>query len=84
MVQNFYIYYLHGTQRAILKRGLELAKVGGYSTFSMNPIENESIVNLFLLETNGAVEIVDCSDKYPDLKRHLGIIEWTIYDFTNN
>ena len=67
---------LHGTQRAILKRGLELTKVGGYcvySTCSMNPIENESVVNSVLLETNGAVEIVDCSDKFPDLKRHPGM-----------
>ena len=76
---------LHGAQRAILKRGLELTKVGGYcvySTCSMNPIENESVVNSVLLETNGAVEIVDCSDKYPDLKRHSGMTEWTVYDFT--
>lgn len=77
---------LHGAQRCILKRGLELTKVGGYcvySTCSMNPIENESVVNSVLLETEGAVEIVDCSDKFPDLKRHCGMTEWTVYDFTN-
>lgn len=78
---------LHGTQRAILKRGLELTKAGGYcvySTCSMNPIENEAVVNSVLLETNGAVEIVDCSDKFPELKRHKGMTEWRVYDVTNN
>lgn len=38
---------LHPIQRDILKRGIELLKVGGkltYSTCSLNPIENEAVV----------------------------------------
>ena len=74
---------LHGTQRLILKRGLELTKVGGicvYSTCSMNPIEDEAVVNSVCLDTNGAVEIVDCSHLFPDLKRHNGLTDWKVYD----
>ncbi|OHT05736.1 Multisite-specific tRNA:(cytosine-C(5))-methyltransferase trm4a [Tritrichomonas foetus] len=74
---------LHGTQRLILKRGLELTKPGGYcvySTCSMNPIENEAVVNSVCLETKGAVEIVDCSSRFPNFKRHPGLTSWKVYD----
>ena len=74
---------LHGLQKLILKRGLELLKVGGkcvYSTCSMNPIEDEAVVNSVLLELKGAVEIVDTKDIYPELKRHHGLTDWVVYD----
>ena len=74
---------LHGVQRAVLKRGLELLKVGGicvYSTCSMNPIEDEAVVNSVLLELDGAVEIVDTHETLPDLKRHPGMKTWKVFD----
>lgn len=77
---------LHGTQRRILQRGLELTKVGGYcvySTCSMNPIEDEAVVNSVLLETQGNVEIVDCSAMYPELTRHSGMTTWKVFDVGN-
>jgi 16S rRNA C967 or C1407 C5-methylase (RsmB/RsmF family) len=74
---------LHGVQRAILKRGLELLKEGGiavYSTCSMNPLENEAVVNSVLLELDGAAEVVDCSERLPLLKRHPGLTDWKVFD----
>ncbi|KAH0789898.1 NOL1/NOP2/sun family protein [Histomonas meleagridis] len=74
---------MHGLQKLILKRGLELLKVGGkcvYSTCSMNPIEDEAVVNSVLLELRGAVEIVDTSEMFPELKRHNGLTDWVVYD----
>jgi 16S rRNA C967 or C1407 C5-methylase (RsmB/RsmF family) len=74
---------LHGLQRAILRRGLELAKPGGiivYSTCSMNPVEDEAVVNSVLLEIGDAIEIVDCGDRFPLLKRHRGLKKWRVYD----
>lgn len=55
----------------ILKRGIELLAEGGklvYSTCSLNPIENESVIHRILVETNGAVELVDVAKDLPGLK----------------
>lgn len=44
---------LHSIQRSILIRGLQMLKVGGicvYSTCSMNPIEDEAVINSVLQE----------------------------------
>ena len=74
---------LHHTQKKILLRGLELTKVGGlcvYSTCSMNPIEDEAVVNSVLLQLDGAVEILDVSNIFPELKRHKGLTYWPVYD----
>lgn len=73
---------MHGLQRAILKRGLELLKVGGtlvYSTCSMNPIEDEAVIGSVLSEIPGCVEIVDTSSMFPTLKRHSGLTSWPVY-----
>lgn len=43
-------------QKDILKRGLQLLKVGGiliYSTCSLNPAENESVILATLRENEG-------------------------------
>lgn len=77
----------HGLQRKILRRGLELLNVGGicvYSTCSLNPIENEAVVNSILLETKGAVEIIDTKDMFPKLTRHHGLTNWTVFDLGNS
>lgn len=45
--------------------------VGGrlvYSTCSLNPIENESVIHRILVETDGALKLVDVSNSLPGLK----------------
>ncbi len=76
---------LHLTQVRILVRALQLLKVGGrvvYSTCSMNPAENESVIGSAIERCGGAenVEILDCSDRLPGLKRVPGMKEWKIMD----
>lgn len=76
---------LHLTQVRILVRALQLLKVGGrvvYSTCSMNPVENESVIGSAIERCGGAenVEILDCSDRLPGLKRVPGMKEWKIMD----
>ncbi|KAH0800936.1 NOL1/NOP2/sun family protein [Histomonas meleagridis] len=74
---------LHSLQRNILLRGLELLKVGGicvYSTCSMNPIEDEAVVGSVISQLKGAVEIVNVSDKFTELKRHCGLKNWPVFD----
>ncbi|KAH8173194.1 16S rRNA methyltransferase rsmB/F domain-containing protein [Sarocladium implicatum] len=76
---------LHTTQVRILVRALQLLKVGGrvvYSTCSMNPVENEAIVVSAIERCGGPdnVEIVDCADRLPGLKRYPGMKQWTIMD----
>jgi multisite-specific tRNA:(cytosine-C5)-methyltransferase len=76
---------LHLTQIRILTRALQLLKVGGrvvYSTCSMNPVENESIIAEAIDRCGGIekVDIIDCSDQFPDLKRSPGLKSWNIMD----
>jgi 16S rRNA C967 or C1407 C5-methylase (RsmB/RsmF family) len=73
---------LHHKQRAILLRGLEVTAVGGvcvYSTCSMNPIENEAVINSVVNQLEGAVEIVDCADRFVTLERSPGISSWPVF-----
>ncbi|ETS05431.1 S-adenosyl-L-methionine-dependent methyltransferase [Trichoderma reesei RUT C-30] len=76
---------LHVTQIRILVRALQLLKVGGrvvYSTCSMNPVENESIIAAAIERCGGLdnVEIVDASDQLPGLVRRPGLKTWKIMD----
>ncbi|KAK5998622.1 Multisite-specific tRNA:(cytosine-C(5))-methyltransferase [Cladobotryum mycophilum] len=76
---------LHVTQIRILVRALQLLKVGGrvvYSTCSMNPIENESIIAAAVERCGGLenVSILDCSDQLPGLVRKPGLKTWKIMD----
>ncbi|KJZ79240.1 hypothetical protein HIM_01391 [Hirsutella minnesotensis 3608] len=76
---------LHAIQIRILVRALQLLKVGGrvvYSTCSMNPVENESVVAAAIERCGGPgnVEILDCSDQLQNLKRRPGIKKWKIMD----
>lgn len=72
---------MHGVQFRIAKRGIELLEVGGrlvYSTCSLNPIENESVVHRLLKEADGAIELIDVADSLPGLKFHPGLSHWEI------
>ncbi|KAK3391096.1 mitochondrial GTPase 2-like protein [Podospora didyma] len=78
---------LHVTQVRILVRALQMLKPGGrvvYSTCSMNPVENESVVAAAMERCGGLenIEIVDCQDQLPLLKRKPGLKSWQIIDKT--
>ncbi|KAI8239604.1 Multisite-specific tRNA:(cytosine-C(5))-methyltransferase [Colletotrichum sp. SAR 10_99] len=76
---------LHVTQVRILLRALAMLKVGGrvvYSTCSMNPVENESVIAAAIDRCGGPdkVEIVDCSNELKGLIRAPGMRKWQIMD----
>ena len=76
---------LHSLQVRILIRALQMLKIGGrvvYSTCSMNPVENEAVVASVISACGGydVVEIVDCGDEIPELKRRPGLTEWKVMD----
>jgi multisite-specific tRNA:(cytosine-C5)-methyltransferase len=78
---------LHQTQIRILVRALQLLKAGGrvvYSTCSMNPVENESVIAAAIDRCGGPekISILDCSDQLPELKRKPGLKTWGIMDKT--
>ncbi|GFG38232.1 hypothetical protein Cfor_12224 [Coptotermes formosanus] len=70
---------LHGIQFRILRRGVEMLAVGGrlvYSTCSLNPLENEAVIHRLIVETEGAVQLVDVSFQLPGLKYRQGLTHW--------
>ena len=70
----------HGLQYKIAKRGLELLKNGGlmaYSTCSLNPQEDESVIASLLRD--GGVELVDVADRLPELKYIPGLTDWKVF-----
>ncbi|RNA05241.1 tRNA (cytosine(34)-C(5))-methyltransferase, partial [Brachionus plicatilis] len=72
---------LHGIQFRIAKRAVELLKPGGlmvYSTCSLNPVENESVVHNLLESFKDQIEIVDARDKLPGLKTVNGLLKWNL------
>ncbi|KAL1190352.1 26S rRNA (cytosine-C(5))-methyltransferase NOP2B [Cardamine amara subsp. amara] len=74
---------LHSLQVVLAMRGLSLLKVGGrmiYSTCSMNPIENEAVVAEILRRCGCSVELVDVTDKLPELIRRPGLKKWKVHD----
>ncbi|KAI0111862.1 S-adenosyl-L-methionine-dependent methyltransferase [Daldinia grandis] len=76
---------LHLTQVRILVRALQMLKVGGrvvYSTCSMNPVENEAVIVSAIERCGGPgnIDIVDCKDRLPLLKRSPGMHQWQIMD----
>jgi len=76
---------LHNLQLRILFRGLQMLKRGGrmvYSTCSMNPVENEAVIAAAIEACGGTskVQLVDCSDHLPNLKRKPGLNAWKVLD----
>jgi len=73
---------LHIRQLGILNRGLDLLKVGGrivYSTCSLNPAEDESVVAAALQRHGGAVVLVPPPD-LKGLNAAHGLDKWIIQD----
>ena len=74
---------LHKTQLMILSRAVELCEIGGivvYSTCSMNPIENESVVAAALGKYRHCLELEDTSSVCPALIRRPGLHTWKVRD----
>ncbi|XP_010472227.1 PREDICTED: tRNA (cytosine(34)-C(5))-methyltransferase [Camelina sativa] len=74
---------LHSLQIILAMRGLSLLKVGGkmiYSTCSMNPVEDEAVVAEILRRCGDSVELLDVSDKLPELIRRPGLKKWKVRD----
>ncbi|KAL4234994.1 tRNA (cytosine(34)-C(5))-methyltransferase [Mactra antiquata] len=72
---------LHGVQKKVLQRGLELLAVGGrlvYSTCSLNPVEDEAVILTLIKQCEGAIELVDVSDKLTGLKYSKGTYSWKV------
>lgn len=74
-------YNLHGVQYRIVRRGAEMLAVGGrlvYSTCSLNPIENEAVLQRIIKDADGALELVDASHLVPGLKYKPGMVDWKL------
>ena len=73
---------LHGIQYRILKRGIELLEVGGrlvYSTCSLNPVEDEAVVQRLILDAGKENVIIEqASDLVPGLKYSPGLSTWKV------
>ncbi|OAF70291.1 Multisite-specific tRNA:(cytosine-C(5))-methyltransferase [Intoshia linei] len=73
---------LSSTQCDILRNGCVHAKIGGrivYSTCSMNPLENESVVKRVIDESKGSLKIIS----YAPLKGFIsrpGLTNWKVFD----
>lgn len=72
-------------QVRILVRALQMLKVGGrvvYSTCSMNPVENEAVVATAIERCGGlsTVDVIDCREALPKLKRRPGLDAWKVMD----
>jgi len=74
---------LHPLQIQILMRGISLAKVGGlilYSTCSINPIEDEAVVNaVFSTAPEGSLELLNVHEMLPGLIGRQGLESWQVF-----
>lgn len=72
---------LHPLQLSIALRGARLTRVGGYmvySTCSMNPMENESVVAELLRITDGALVLEDPRERMEGLVARPGWSTWRV------
>lgn len=50
-----------------------------FSTCSINPIEDESVLTeAFRRATAGSIELIDIHDKFPGLKGRRGLFSWPV------
>lgn len=73
--------HMHFLQLRIAKRAAELLAKDGlmiYSTCSLNPIENESVVMNLLRQADGALELVDVEERMKDFKHANGLEKWVL------
>ena len=80
--KSFHGRNLHPLQRAILIKAINLLKIGGrlvYSTCSLNPIENEAVINSVLLEFGNSISLINVSNILPKLKRSKGLTNWYVF-----
>lgn len=71
---------LHSLQLRILERAMNMLKPGGrlvYSTCSLNPSEDESVIAAALLK-HTQFSLVDVSSELPELKRRPGMAKWKV------
>ena len=72
---------LHSLQVQIALRGLAVLKVGGllsYSTCSLNPMEDESVVAEVLRRAAGQVEVLDVCGRLGGLATQEGMPSWQV------
>eukprot|EP01006_Ploeotia_vitrea_P025476 TRINITY_DN58337_c0_g1_i1.p1 TRINITY_DN58337_c0_g1~~TRINITY_DN58337_c0_g1_i1.p1 ORF type:complete len:728 (+),score=70.25 TRINITY_DN58337_c0_g1_i1:16-2199(+) len=72
---------IHRMQVKILERCMRLVKPGGqivYSTCSLNPIEDEAVVLYCMRSSKHKFELVDASDRLPNLKYAPGKSDWKV------
>eukprot|EP00760_Papus_ankaliazontas_P033155 PhM_4_TR6206/c0_g1_i1/m.78989/K15335/NSUN2; tRNA (cytosine34-C5)-methyltransferase len=78
---------MHRQQKLVLERAFRVLKPGGrivYSTCSMNPIEDEATIAAALIQSKGAVRLVDVRDQMPNFKYTPGITTWRMMDNAGN
>lgn len=71
---------LHPLQLAILIKAINLLKKGGllvYSTCSLNPIENESVICALMQKVDCGLELVDIHPMYK-VKGRRGMLNWNV------
>mmetsp|Transcript_31637 Transcript_31637/g.58858 ORF Transcript_31637/g.58858 Transcript_31637/m.58858 type:complete len:798 (+) Transcript_31637:39-2432(+) len=74
---------LHPLQLQIAERGFKLLKPGGlmvYSTCSMSPYEDESVIAQLLRNHPGEIELVDARQFVPNFKCREGLTSWPVLD----
>ena len=72
---------LHNLQLGIALKGARLTRVGGqmvYSTCSMNPMENESVVAELLRASEGSLELVDGRSELDGILARPGMSTWKV------
>ncbi|GIQ82128.1 RNA (C5-cytosine) methyltransferase, partial [Kipferlia bialata] len=77
-------HQLHNVQLKVAVRGAMLLKPGGrmvYSTCSLNPVENESVIATLLKLAKGALKVVTVD--VPGVVGTPGYTTWPIYNPTN-
>lgn len=75
---------LHPLQLAILMKAINLLKKGGYlvySTCSLNPIENEAVVNALFQKVGKGLELVDIHPMF-GVKGRRGLLDWKVLSIT--